>query len=144
MIVNRFAYSLSVLATVVVLVWIGFFKFTPTEAQNIKPLVENHFAMSWMYKVMSVQIVSNVIGYFEIATAICLFFSLFWNKVGIVGGLAGVIIFLTTLSFLFTTPNHAPVVDGFHTVDFFILKDLAYLAICLMVFLNAFNRRVQE
>ena len=31
---------------------ISFFKFTPTEAAGIKPLVENHFLLFWLYNIM--------------------------------------------------------------------------------------------
>lgn len=30
---------------------ISFFKFTPTEAAGIKPLVENHFLLFWLYNI---------------------------------------------------------------------------------------------
>ena len=33
---------------------ISFFKFTPTEAAGIKPLVENHFLLFWLYNIMAV------------------------------------------------------------------------------------------
>lgn len=35
-------YYISLYGVAIVLLWIGIFKFTPTEAAAIKPLVENH------------------------------------------------------------------------------------------------------
>lgn len=35
-------YYISLYGVALVLLWIGIFKFTPTEAAAIKPLVENH------------------------------------------------------------------------------------------------------
>lgn len=131
---NQFAYRLGVLGTVIILIWVGLFKFTAVEADAIKGLVENHFAMSWMYEIMSVQTVSNVIGVFEVVAGIGLFLSLFYKKIGIYAGAASGIIFITTMSFLFTTPGVFKVVEGFPVTDFFILKDIPYLAISLMVF----------
>ncbi|OXA92763.1 DUF417 family protein [Flavobacterium hercynium] len=131
---NQIAYKLGVLGTVIILIWVGLFKFTAVEAAAIKDLVENHFAMSWMYKVMSLQMVSNVIGTFEIIIGIGLLASLFYNKIGLYAGLGSAVIFATTLSFLFTTPGVFKSVEGFPITDFFILKDIPYLAISLMVF----------
>jgi uncharacterized membrane protein YkgB len=133
---NQIGYKLGVLGTVIILIWIGLFKFTATEAGAIKSLVENHFAMSWMYKVMSLQMVSNIIGFFEIIIGIGLFASLFYNKIGFYAGLGSAVIFATTLSFLFTTPGVFKSVEGFPVTDFFILKDIPYLAISLMVFVK--------
>lgn len=133
---NQFAYTLGVLGTVIILIWVGLFKFTAVEAGAIKGLVENHFAMSWMYKVMSVQQVSNFIGIFEVITGIALFVSLFFKRIGLYAGFASAIIFVTTLSFLITTPGVFKSVEGFPVTDFFILKDIPYLAISLMVFVK--------
>jgi len=47
---------------VLVLGWIGAMKFTAYEAEGIKTLVETSPFMSWMYKVLSLQATSNVIG----------------------------------------------------------------------------------
>lgn len=133
---NQFAYKLGVLGTVIILIWVGLFKFTAVEAGAIKGLVENHFVMSWMYKVMSVQQVSNFIGIFEVLTGIGLFISLFFKRIGFYAGFASAVIFVTTLSFLITTPGVFKTVEGFPVTDFFILKDIPYLAISLMVYVK--------
>ncbi|MFV8368577.1 DUF417 family protein [Flavobacterium sp. LB2R40] len=130
---NQIAYRLGVLGTVIILIWVGLFKFTAVEAEAIKGLVQNHFAMGWMYKLMSVQTVSNIIGIFEVVTGIGLILSFFNKKIGMYAGLASAIIFVTTLSFLATTPGVFKIVEGFPVTDFFILKDIPYLAISLMV-----------
>ena len=130
------AYAIGVFGTALILLWVGIFKFTPTEAAAIKPLVANHFAMRWMYQIMSEQTVSNVIGSFEVVTGLGLLLSLFWNRIGLYAGLASVLIFATTLSFLFTTPKSFHSVDGVLITNFFLLKDIPYLAISLMVYLK--------
>jgi uncharacterized membrane protein YkgB len=131
---NQIAYKIGVSGTIIILIWVGLFKFTAVEAEAIKGLVENHFAMGWMYKIMSVQTVSNIIGIFEVVTAIGLIFSFFNKKIGMYAGLASAIIFVTTLSFLVTTPGVFKMVEGFPVTDFFILKDIPYLAISVMVY----------
>ncbi len=126
-------YFISVLGVAIVLLWIGIFKFTPTEAKAIEGLVKNSFLMSWLYNLTSVQGVSNIIGGIEIIAAVCLLLSFSWKKAGVLGGILGVITFLTTISFLFTTPGVFKIVNGVPVTDFFILKDVMALGISLMV-----------
>lgn len=130
---KKAGYLVGVLGTAVVLIWIGVLKFTPSEAAGIKPYAENSFLMSWMYKVGSVQQVSDFIGLFEIVTALLLIASFFNSKLGLIGGYLAGIIFLTTLSFLFTTPGIWKDMDGVPVTDFFVLKDIAFLAVALQV-----------
>ncbi|MDN3675703.1 DUF417 family protein [Flavobacterium branchiarum] len=134
---NQIAYRIGVFGTVIILLWVGLFKFTAVEADAIKGLVENHFAMGWMYKVMSVQQVSNIIGVFEVVTGIGLALSFFNKKIAMYSALASMVIFVTTLSFLFTTPGVFKLVDNFPVTDFFILKDIPYLAISLLVYVKS-------
>ena len=70
-------YTVAVLGVAIVLIWIGIFKFTATEAKAIEPLVRNHPLMSWMYKITSVQGVSNIIGSIEIVAAALLLLHFF-------------------------------------------------------------------
>ena len=46
---TQFGYYLGVFGVALVLIWLGIYKFTPTEAKLIEPLVVNHPAMSWLY-----------------------------------------------------------------------------------------------
>ena len=92
---------------VVVLLLIGVLKFTPGEAAGIQPLVAHSPLMSWMYSLLSVQGVSNVIGAIEIATAALLALRPLSLKASFVGSLAAVVTFLLTFSFLFSTPGAA-------------------------------------
>ncbi|MFN2458963.1 MAG: DUF417 family protein [Chitinophagaceae bacterium] len=133
-------YAVSVLGVVIVLLWIGIFKFTPTEAKAIEPLVKNSFITSWLYKITSVQSVSNIIGIIEIITAVCLLLHFFWRKAGVLGGILTIMIFFVTLSFLFTTPGIFTTVDGVPVTEFFILKDLMALGIALMVLGKSISR----
>jgi len=126
-------YTISVAGVIIILLWIGIFKFTPTEAKGIEPLVRNSFLMSWLYAITSVQGVSNIIGTVEIITAVCLLLHFFWQKAGVIGGILSIITFLITLSFMFTTPGSWKIVDNIPTTQFFILKDLMALGISVMV-----------
>lgn len=75
-------YAVSVIGLALILLWIGIFKFTPTEAKAIEPLVANSFLMSWLYIITSVQGVSVLIGTVEIITAVCLLLHFFWKRQG--------------------------------------------------------------
>ena len=128
----RLGYYVSLLGIVLIMLWIGIFKFTPTEAAGIKPLVENHFLMFWLYDVLNVQQVSNLFGIIEIATGLLLLLSLKYDVLRPFAALCLVSTFLITLSFLFTTPGIWKMVDGVPTTDFFILKDIPMLGLGLM------------
>lgn len=133
---------MGVIATIVVLVWIGLLKFTPSEAKAIKPLVENSWIMSWLYRLVSIQTGSILIGIFEIITALFLAASFWSRKAGKIAGILTLIIFASTLSFLFSTPGIWKQLDGVPVTDFFILKDLAFLAIGIQVFEYPANENV--
>lgn len=126
-------YYISLFGAALILLWIGVFKFTPTEAAAIKPLVENHFLTFFVYKIMSVQTVSNLIGVIEIIIALLLIFSAKFAVLKRYAGIGMVVTFLVTLSYLFTTPGMWKIVDGVPVTDFFILKDLMLLGFGFMI-----------
>ncbi|MGF1904718.1 DUF417 family protein [Aliivibrio logei] len=126
-------YKLGVFGVVLTLLWIGIFKFTPTEAAAIEPLVANHPLIGWIYNFLSVQMVSNIIGLTEIIIAIGLIAGFFNPKIGYLSGLLALFTFITTLSFMITTPNTWKVVDGVLITNFFLLKDIVFVAVALLV-----------
>ncbi|WP_312287176.1 DUF417 family protein [Chryseobacterium gleum] len=132
----RIGYYISLFGAALILLWIGIFKFTPTEAAAIKPLVENHFLTFFVYKIMSVQAVSNLIGAIEIIIALLLIFSAKFAVLKKYAGIGMIVIFLTTLSYLFTTPGMWKIVDGVPVTDFFIVKDLMLLGFGFMIVQN--------
>jgi len=133
---TRTGYYISLFGAALILLWIGIFKFTPTEAASIKPLVENHFLTFFVYKIMSVQAVSNLIGVIEIIIALLLIFSAKFAVLKKYAGIGMIVTFLVTLSYLFTTPGMWKMVDGVPVTDFFIVKDLMLLGFGLMLVQN--------
>jgi len=129
-------YYLSLFGAALILLWIGIFKFTPTEAAGIKNLVENHFLTFYVYDIISVQAVSNTIGAIEIIIALLLIFSVKFANLRKYAAIGMIATFLTTLSYLFTTPGIWKVLDGIPITDFFILKDLMFLGFGLMILQN--------
>jgi len=126
-------YYLSIFGLTVVLLWLGIFKFTAAEAAAIKPLLANHPFSAWMYSVFSVQTVSNIVGTFEILTVLFLLLGLLYRFFKVLANAALIITFVTTISFLFTTPGVFKTVEGIPITDFFILKDILLLGAGLMV-----------
>ncbi|MDA8595284.1 YkgB family protein [Flavobacteriaceae bacterium] len=131
---------------VLILLWYGIFKFTPREAEAIVDLVENSPFFSWMYQVFSVQTSSNIIGVFEIITATIIIIGYFKPKMDFYAGIASTIIFVGTLSFLFTTPGMFKKVDWLYVPNGFIIKDLMLLgySIYLIGISNREERRNQS
>jgi uncharacterized membrane protein YkgB len=120
---------------VIVLLWIGGMKFTAYEAEGIKPLVANSPLMSWVYKVMSVGEFSTLLGAFEIAVGILIALRPVWPMASAVGSGLATGMFLTTLSFLITTPGWEASLGGFPALSAlpgqFLLKDIVLLGAAL-------------
>jgi len=129
-------YYISLFGAALILLWIGIFKFTPTEAAAIKPLVENHFLTFFVYKIAGIQAASNAIGAIEIIIALLLIFSVKFASLRKYAAIGMIVTFLVTLSYLFTTPGVLKVVDGVPVTDFFILKDVMLLGFGLMILQN--------
>lgn len=121
---------------VIVVGWIGFMKFTAYEAEGIRPFVANSLLMSWVYRLMSVRGFSTVLGVVEVAIALLIAARPFAPRVSALGSALAVGMFLTTLSFLVTTPGvWEPSLGGFPALSAvpgqFLIKDLGLLGISL-------------
>ena len=117
----KIGYYISLFGVATILLWIGAFKFTHTEAEGIKPLVEHSFLLSWLYKILSLQ------GVIEIAIALALIVGIFSPIVRKLAFVGCTITFLITLSFLFTSAKTYYYIEGVPVTDFFILKDIPML-----------------
>ncbi len=113
---------------VFLLVVIGAAKYFAFEAQGIQPLVQSSPFLSWMIGAFGVQGASNVIGTTEIAIGLAIASRPFAPTVSAVGSAAGVVTFLTTLSFLFSTPGALSLK---HPAGAFLMKDVVLLGACL-------------
>ena len=89
----------------IVLLWIGGMMFTAYQAEGIRPLVANSPLMSWVYRVMSVGGFSSLLGVVEIAIGVLIALRPVWPMGSAVGSGLAAGMFLTTLSFLVTTPG---------------------------------------
>lgn len=121
-----------------ILLYFGLFKFHPVEAEAIRPLVSNSPLMGWMYAVLSVQAVSTLIGISEVVVAVLLLARPWSPRAGAVGGAGATLIFLTTLSFLLTTPGAWARVPGWPipmpgAAGSFLIKDLFLLGAAVWI-----------
>jgi reactive chlorine resistance protein C len=121
---------------VVVVGWIGFMKFTAYEAEGIRLYVANSPLMGWVYGPMSVRGFSAVLGVVEVAIALLIAARPLSPRSSALGSALAVGMFLTTLSFLATTPGvWEPSAGGFPALSGkpgqFLIKDLALLGISL-------------
>jgi len=116
---------------VLVIAWIGAMKFTTYEANGIQPLVANSPFMGWIYHFLSVKTFSSWLGVLEIAIAVMIALRPFSLKLSALGSALAIGLFLTTLSFLFSTPGWEPSLGGFPALSVipgqFLLKDVVLL-----------------
>jgi uncharacterized membrane protein YkgB len=118
---------------VVVLAWIGFGKYVKMES---RALIEHSPLMSWIYDVFSVTTVALGLGTMEIVAALLIALRPVWPLVSAAGSALAVLLFMGTLSFLFTTPGviaiHAaglPVLSALPGQ--FLLKDLVLIGVAV-------------
>jgi uncharacterized membrane protein YkgB len=118
---------------VVVLAWIGFGKYVKMES---RVLIEHSPLMSWIYDVLSVNTVAKGLGTMEIVAALLIAIRPLWPRLSAVGSALAVVLFVGTLSFLFTTPGvvatHAagiPVLSALPGQ--FLLKDLVLIGVAI-------------
>src|SRR5712672_2577634 len=90
---------------VVTLLLIGVLKFTAGEAQGIHPLVANSPLMFWLYRIFSLQGVSNLIGMIEIVVALLIALRPWSARLSFIGSIGAIITFVLTLSFILSTPG---------------------------------------
>ncbi|MEO7315930.1 MAG: DUF417 family protein [Ginsengibacter sp.] len=88
-----------------VLIWIGFLKFTPYEAEGIIGFVSNSPIFSWTYSVFGIRGFANILGVIEIVLGILICMKSLSPKVSVWGSFGAIIMFLLTLTFLFSTPG---------------------------------------
>ena len=121
--------------------WIGLFKFYSYEAHNIQPLVANSPFMGWLYGTCSVQTFSCILGVVELVTAALLIVKPWFPKLSLLGSLLAVVLFVSTLSFVITTPGvEEASAGGFPFLSMtgqFLIKDVVLLAVSLLTLADA-------
>ena len=104
----------------------GALKWTTTEARGIAPLISHSRFLRWVNVGLGPQGASEAIGVFQLFTGLLLAAGQWAPRLGFIGGVLGVAMFVTTLSFLVTTPNLGDGV-GFLLKDFTLLRAATWL-----------------
>lgn len=128
--------------------WIGVLKFHYYEAQNIQPLVANSPLMGWVYDIFSVETFSSILGVVEVLTALFLVVNPWYPKISALGSVVAIGLFVSTLSFVVTTPGVGEAsAGGFPLLSMtgqFLIKDIVLLAVSVLTLADAMetiNRR---
>jgi uncharacterized membrane protein YkgB len=139
---TRWGQLISRYGLVVTLAWIGFGKYVKMES---RVLIEHSPLMSWIYDVANVTTVARGLGTMEIIAALLIALRPIWPRASAVGSALAVVLFLGTLSFLFTTPGvvatHAggvPVLSALPGQ--FLLKDLVLIGVALWTLGDSLDR----
>lgn len=129
---------------IVVLLWIGGMKFTNYEAVAISGLVANSPVMSWAYLWISERTFSALLGIIEIGIALLIVARPWSPRATVIGAVLAVGMFLTTLSFMLTTPGvYEESAGGFPALTVvpgqFLVKDLVLLAVSIWILGDAWR-----
>jgi uncharacterized membrane protein YkgB len=142
---ERFAGRLLRLSMVLIFLWFGLQKFTAYEAMGIAPLVSNSPLTSWL-NVLGTQGASVVIGLSELTFGLLLAAGFRWpgSLAAMLGSLGSCVTFLTTLSFMVTTPgvwapSGPPLLSG--TIGVFLVKDIVLLAASVLLLAQGLMHR---
>jgi len=139
---QRFAEFLIRYGLVLILAWIGAMKFTAYEAEGIRPLVATSPLMSWMYKVLSLQATSNLIGVTEIVAATLIAIRPVSARLSAFGSILAVFTFLATLTFLFSLPGWEQSLGGFPALSGaggFLIKDVVLLGAAFLTLADSLS-----
>jgi uncharacterized membrane protein YkgB len=117
---------------VAILLYLGTFKFTVEEAKAIEPLVANSPLFSWLHAALGMRGISNVIGVSEIVIAALIAARPVSPAASALGSLLSIGMFLSTLSFLLSTPGLWHFADGYplpvtNDAGWFLMKDVFLL-----------------
>ena len=128
---------------VIVLAWFGAMKFTSYESHGISHWVANSPLLSWAYNIMSIDAFGRLNGSIELIVAALLAVKPWFPKASVVGGIIASLFFVTTLSFMVTTPGVGEAsAGGFPVLSAdgeFLVKDIALLGLSLWLLADAID-----
>lgn len=134
-------WLLAILRWVMVLIFISFGiqKFTPQSAEGIAVYISNSPLVSWL-TIFGVRGEAYILGVVELTTAVLLAAGAFIPLLSALSALMGMITFVVTWSFFFTTPGVVkwsisadPI--AWNITGEFLYKDIVLLCVCVVLFL---------
>jgi reactive chlorine resistance protein C len=125
----------------IIYAWFGGMKFTDYEAKGLVPLVENSPLLSWFYAVFSVRGFSTFLGFLALSIGLLITLRLASPIFSAAGGLLSAGLFVTTVSFMISTPGVVVPELGFPAITVapgqFLLKDVGLFAASFWVFVDS-------
>ncbi len=126
------------IALAIIFLWFGFLKFTPYEQSGIAGFIMNNPLIAWLHGMFGISGGAKFLGVFEILTGLLIAGRCFSARLGLVGGIMGMLTFFITLTCMFTTPG---VIQPGYAGPFglsavpgqFLLKDLGLFAACMWI-----------
>jgi len=135
--ITKFGSYGLVASLAIIYFWFGGMKFTAYEAEGLVPLVQNSPLLSWMYEIFSVRGFSTFLGVVELTIGMLIAGRLFSPALSAIGGFLSAGLFVTTLSFMISTPGVFEPSLGFPAISVapgqFLLKDVGLLAASVLV-----------
>ena len=132
----------------VIYAWFGGMKFTEYEANGLVPLVENSPLVSWFYAVLSVRGFSNFLGFLELSIGLLIALRLASPLFSAAGGLLSAGLFVTTVSFMISTPGVVVPELGAPAISVapgqFLLKDIGLFAASFWVFVDSLKAVIRR
>ncbi|WP_084029602.1 DUF417 family protein [Bradyrhizobium sp. LMTR 3] len=132
----------------IIYAWFGGMKFTDYEAQGLVPLVENSPLVSWFYALLSVRGFSNFLGFVELSIGLLIVLRLASPIFSAAGGLLSAGLFVTTISFMISTPGVVVPELGLPAITVapgqFLLKDVGLFAASFWVFVDSLKAVVRR
>ena len=130
-------------ALAIIYLWFGGMKFTAYEANGISGFVSHSPLLSWVYNLMSINGFSYFLGVLEIAIGLLIAGRCISPKLSLIGGTLSVGLFVTTLSFMLSTPLVFEPAMGFPAITVvpgqFLLKDIGLLAASIVAIGNSLS-----
>jgi uncharacterized membrane protein YkgB len=135
------AYAGQILARyglVAVLAWIGVGHIATPAA--IRALIVHSPLLSWLYGIFNVQALGYALGSAELLAALLIALWPLWPRVSAIGSAFALLLFCSTISFLFTTPG--VVTRGvLSMLGEFLLKDVVLLGVSLWTLGDSLENR---
>ena len=141
--IERLGFAFLRYGLVVAIGWIAAMKGTEYKTKGIQPLIAHSPFLSWGYGVWTVHHFTMIIGAVELTIATLIALRRWFPKASAFGSAGAVLMLLTTLSFIITTPGWEPSLGGFPAlsgdVGEFLIKDFVLLGAALWTLSDALS-----
>lgn len=86
-----------------VVIWLGILKFKNFEAEYLRDLISETFLLSWVLKVVTPYVLSQILAYVQIVAGVFILIKPLSRKLSFWGSFLAVVMFVVSISLLFST-----------------------------------------